>query len=46
MSDNAIVVHSRYRITSYPELPGHLGNERPGATTVYLVIRHRANALI
>lgn len=46
MSDNAIVAHIRHGKTNYHKLLSHLRNSMPGATTAYLIIRHRANVLI
>lgn len=46
MSDNAIVAHIRHGRTNYNQLISRLKSRMPGATTAYLIIRHRTNALI
>ena len=46
MSDNAIVAHIRHGRTNYNQLVSRLKSRMPGATTAYLIIRHRTNGLI
>lgn len=46
LSDRAIVAHIRHGRTNYHELLSRLRSRMPGATTAYLIIRHRANVLI
>lgn len=46
MTDRAIVAHIRHGRTNYHELLSRLRSRMPGATTAYLIIRRRANALI